>query len=122
MMASTKRPNFAKIPKSDIKSPGAGWREGQHKARLAKIHAPNPTFNPPAPLSLHLRHPLRHSFTSIPPCDDEVVAHFVHQGHAINGNMSNVSGTCAAPEKVLKEGGEDAEEQVHGLGSYSGAL
>lgn len=38
------------------------------------------------------------------PCDDEIVTHFVRQGHAMSGNMSNVGDICAAPEKVLKEG------------------
>ncbi len=38
------------------------------------------------------------------PCDSEIVTHFVRQGHAMSGNMSNVGDICAAPEKVLKEG------------------
>ena len=38
------------------------------------------------------------------PCDDEIVTHFVRQGHGMSGNMSNVGDICAAPEKVLREG------------------
>ena len=38
------------------------------------------------------------------PCDDEIVQHFVRQGHNMSGNMSNVGDICQNPERVLKEG------------------
>jgi hypothetical protein len=95
-------PNFAKLLKSD-KSPGAGCVETstkpawQRSTPQSHIQSPSSPFPPPqtsTPTFIHLDRP----------CDHEIVAHFVHQGHAMNGNMSNVGDTCAAPEKVLKEG------------------
>lgn len=38
------------------------------------------------------------------PCDDEMVQHFVRNGHNMSGHMSNVGDICKAPEKVLLEG------------------
>jgi hypothetical protein len=75
--------------------------------------APSPP--PPGPASPHPPSPSASSSASSSdthptfihldrPCDDEIVTHFVRQGHAMSGNMSNVGDICAAPEKVLKEG------------------
>ena len=50
------------------------------------------------------------------PCDDEIVTHFVRQGHAMSGNMSNVGDICAAPEKVLKEGAKLLKSRLMGWG------
>lgn len=38
------------------------------------------------------------------PCDDEIVHHFVRNGHNMSGHMSNVGDICKAPQKVLLEG------------------
>lgn len=38
------------------------------------------------------------------PCDDEMVQHFVRNGHNMSGHMSNVGDICKTPQKVLLEG------------------
>ncbi|OAL21583.1 hypothetical protein AYO22_07979 [Fonsecaea multimorphosa] len=38
------------------------------------------------------------------PCDDEMVQHFVRNGHTMSGHMTNVGDICKAPQKVLLEG------------------
>ena len=38
------------------------------------------------------------------PCDDEIVHHFVRNGHNMSGHMSNVGDICKAPHKVVLEG------------------
>jgi len=38
------------------------------------------------------------------PCDDEMVQHFVRNGHNMSGHMSNVGDICKSPQKVLLEG------------------
>ncbi|KAK5046624.1 hypothetical protein LTR84_007385 [Exophiala bonariae] len=38
------------------------------------------------------------------PCDDEIVHHYVRNGHNMSGHMSNVGDICKAPQKVLLEG------------------
>jgi hypothetical protein len=38
------------------------------------------------------------------PCDDEMIQHFVRNGHNMTGHMSNVGDICKAPRKVLLEG------------------
>jgi hypothetical protein len=38
------------------------------------------------------------------PCDDEMIQHFVRNGHNMTGHMSNVGDICKAPRKVLTEG------------------
>ena len=38
------------------------------------------------------------------PCDDEMVQHFVRNGHNMSGHMSNVGDICKMPQKVLLEG------------------
>ena len=38
------------------------------------------------------------------PCDDEMVQHFVRNGHTMSGYMSNVGDICKTPNKVLNEG------------------
>ena len=38
------------------------------------------------------------------PCDDEMVQHFVRNGHNMSGHMSNVGDICKTPQKVLMEG------------------
>ncbi|EXJ95294.1 hypothetical protein A1O1_00414 [Capronia coronata CBS 617.96] len=38
------------------------------------------------------------------PCDDEMIQHFVRNGHNMSGHMSNVGDICKTPQKVLIEG------------------
>ncbi|OCT53745.1 hypothetical protein CLCR_09564 [Cladophialophora carrionii] len=38
------------------------------------------------------------------PCDDEMVQHFVRNGHNMSGHMTNVGDICTTPHKVLLEG------------------
>ncbi|OQV07599.1 Fungal Zn2-Cys6 binuclear cluster domain-containing protein [Cladophialophora immunda] len=38
------------------------------------------------------------------PCDDEMVQHFVRNGHTMSGHMTNVGDICKAPQKVVLEG------------------
>lgn len=38
------------------------------------------------------------------PCDDEMIQHFVRNGHTMTGHMSNVGDICKAPQKILLEG------------------
>lgn len=38
------------------------------------------------------------------PCDDEIIHHFIRNGHNMSGHMSNVGDICKAPQKVLLEG------------------
>ncbi|KAJ4534350.1 hypothetical protein HRR76_006277 [Exophiala dermatitidis] len=38
------------------------------------------------------------------PCDDEMIQHFVRNGHNMSGHMSNVGDICKTPQKVLLEG------------------
>ncbi|OAL30104.1 hypothetical protein AYO20_08907 [Fonsecaea nubica] len=38
------------------------------------------------------------------PCDDEMVQHFVRNGHTMSGHMTNVGDICKTPQKVLLEG------------------
>ena len=38
------------------------------------------------------------------PCDDEMVQHFVRNGHNMSGHMTNVGDICKSPHKVLLEG------------------
>lgn len=38
------------------------------------------------------------------PCDDEMVQHFVRNGHNMSGHMTNVGDICKCPQKVLLEG------------------
>jgi hypothetical protein len=38
------------------------------------------------------------------PCDDEMIQHFVRNGHNMSGHMSNVGDICKTPQKVLVEG------------------
>jgi hypothetical protein len=38
------------------------------------------------------------------PCDDEMVQHFVRNGHNMSGHMTNVGDICKVPHKVLLEG------------------
>ncbi|ETN45637.1 uncharacterized protein HMPREF1541_09469 [Cyphellophora europaea CBS 101466] len=38
------------------------------------------------------------------PCDDEMIQHFVRNGHNMTGHMSNVGDICKTPSKVLLEG------------------
>jgi hypothetical protein len=38
------------------------------------------------------------------PCDDEIIHHFIRNGHNMSGHMSNVGDICKAPQKILLEG------------------
>ncbi len=38
------------------------------------------------------------------PCDDEMIQHFVRNGHNMSGYMANVGDICKTPNKVLVEG------------------
>ncbi|KIV88046.1 hypothetical protein PV10_08976 [Exophiala mesophila] len=38
------------------------------------------------------------------PCDDEIVQHFVRNGHNMSGYMTNVGDICKSPQKVVMEG------------------
>jgi hypothetical protein len=38
------------------------------------------------------------------PCDDEMVQHYVRNGHNMSGHMTNVGDICTTPHKVLLEG------------------
>ena len=74
-------------PDSDLRAPSPAPSASATSTTISSSSDTHPTF-------IHLDRP----------CDDEIVTHFVRQGHGMSGNMSNVGDICAAPEKVLKEG------------------
>ncbi|KEF58494.1 uncharacterized protein A1O9_06420 [Exophiala aquamarina CBS 119918] len=86
--------------KDNLTSPGAADRDARGPSQSSAQQAAdsdsedNFSSSDEQPEFIHLDRP----------CDDEIVHHFVRNGHNMSGHMSNVGDICKAPHKVLLEG------------------